>query len=307
MIGKAKSCNGGISIFNYVIKDEKGHELLRNNLCGETPVELLREMKIIQQLNQRATNKLFSMVLSPHIEDGQRLSKKELGEITQDFLKELEIDPDEAQFLAFVHTEKQHKHIHILLNRVKTDGKLLPDHHIGKKAHWAAHRVAEKHGLVSAKQMRIDKAKALGAETNMNKDVKKSVHLRHLEVISRRPLSLDRYISQMANLGVQFIPVINKQGDLQGFRVKDKQTGLEFKASDVHRTMSLNNLLKTISEHAIHFSSSQQQVGEIELKKQELSINMSNNENLLDVLLKPNYTGTADDELTKKRKKPLKR
>ena len=36
MIGKAKSCVGGFSLFNYVIDDEKGIELLRNNLCGET-------------------------------------------------------------------------------------------------------------------------------------------------------------------------------------------------------------------------------------------------------------------------------
>ena len=29
MIGKAKSCVGGFSLFNYVIADEKGIELLR--------------------------------------------------------------------------------------------------------------------------------------------------------------------------------------------------------------------------------------------------------------------------------------
>ena len=35
MIGKAKSCVGGFSLFNYVIDDEKGIELLRNNLCAK--------------------------------------------------------------------------------------------------------------------------------------------------------------------------------------------------------------------------------------------------------------------------------
>ena len=60
----AKSCIGGFSLFNYVIDDQKGIEILRNNLCGETPIELFQEMKILQNLNKNATNKLISMVLS---------------------------------------------------------------------------------------------------------------------------------------------------------------------------------------------------------------------------------------------------
>ena len=106
MIGKAKSCIGGFSLFNYVFDDEKGMELLRNNLCGETPVELFQEMKILQNLNQKATNKLISLVLSPHVNDGKNLSKKDLENITSEFLKELEIDVEKSQFIAFLHTEK---------------------------------------------------------------------------------------------------------------------------------------------------------------------------------------------------------
>lgn len=134
MIGMAKSCIGGFSLFNYVIDDQKGIEILRNNLCGETPIELFQEMKILQNLNQNATNKLISMVLSPHVADGEKLSKKQLQNLTKEFLKELEIDTNQSQFIAFMHTEKRHRHIHILLNRVDEKGKLLKDHHIGKKA-----------------------------------------------------------------------------------------------------------------------------------------------------------------------------
>ena len=127
MIGKAKSCIGGFSIFNYVIDDKKGLELMRNNLCGETPLEIFQEMKIIQDQNQRATNKLISMVFSPHINDGENLSTKDLKNLTKDFLEGLDIDLDKSMFIAFLHTEKEHKHIHILLNRVDEKGRLLKD------------------------------------------------------------------------------------------------------------------------------------------------------------------------------------
>ena len=243
MIGMAKSCIGGFSLFNYVIDDQKGIEILRNNLCGETPIELFQEMKILQNLNQNATNKLISMVLSPHVDDGEKLSKKQLQNLTKEFLKELEIDTNQAQFIAFMHTEKRHRHIHILLNRVDEKGKLLKDHHIGKKAQWAAHRVAEKNELVSAKQMRIDKIRASESFEFDSKNLRKEMFRKHLNVMATKPNTMEKYLSEMLKKEIKFIPTINKQGDLQGFRVRDMESQTEMKASDVHRNMGLKKLL----------------------------------------------------------------
>ncbi len=243
MIGKAKSCVGGFSLFNYVVDDEKGIELLRNNLCGETPIELFQEMKILQNLNQKATNKLISMVLSPHVDDGENLSQKQLQILTMEFLKELEIDTEKSQFIAFLHTEKRHQHIHILLNRVDENGKLFQDHHIGKKAQWSAHRIAEKNGLISAKQMRIDKIKASEDVKSDSKNLRKEIYQKHLNVMESKPLTMEKYLSEMLKQNVKFIPTINKQGELQGFRVRNMENQTEMKASDVHRNMGLKNLL----------------------------------------------------------------
>ena len=44
MISKAKSCPGGTALFNYVINDLKGYELLRNGLSGiTTKFEVLKQ------------------------------------------------------------------------------------------------------------------------------------------------------------------------------------------------------------------------------------------------------------------------
>ena len=243
MIGKAKSCVGGFSLFNYVVDDEKGIEILRNNLCGETPIELFQEMKILQNLNQKASNKLISMVLSPHVNDGENLSKKQLENITKDFLKELEINIEKSQFIAFLHTEKRHRHIHILLNRVDENGKLFQDHHIGKKAQWSAHRVAEKNGLISAKQIRIDKIKASEDLKSDYKNLRKELYQKHLKVMESKPMTMDKYLAEMLKKNIKFIPTINKQGELQGFRVRNMENQTEMKASEIHRNMGLKILL----------------------------------------------------------------
>ena len=106
MIGLAKACSGGGGLANYVIDEEKGYELDRNLLCGDNPKEIMEEMKMIQDLNQRASNKTFSMVLSPDIKDGAKLSNKDLKEMTREYLDKLGIDPQKQQYIAFVHTEK---------------------------------------------------------------------------------------------------------------------------------------------------------------------------------------------------------
>ncbi|WP_218599183.1 relaxase/mobilization nuclease domain-containing protein [Polaribacter sp. NJDZ03] len=146
MISKAKSCPGGTALFNYVVNDNKGYELLRNNISGVTPKEMFSDMSILQQQNLRCKNNTISIILSPTINDSIKMTNEQLKTLTKDFLKEMDLDPKTNQFIAFVHTEKEHKHIHLILNRVKPDGTLIKDNFISKKAQFVAHEMALKHG-----------------------------------------------------------------------------------------------------------------------------------------------------------------
>lgn len=315
MIGKAKSCVGGFSLFNYVIDDDKGIELLRNNLCGETPIELFREMQIIQSLNQKAANKLISMVLSPHIEDGEKLTLKQLENLTKEFLKELEINLENSQFIAFLHTEKRHRHIHILFNRVDEHGRLLKDNHIGKKAQWAAHRVAEKNGLISAKQIRIDKIKEAESIKTDSKNLRKEIYQKHLDTMAAIPKTMEKYLSEMMKQGVKFLPTINKQGNLQGFRIRDMETQTEMKASEVHRNMGLKNLLDSgmfFQDKNFNLSNAMQESNQFSIQKvQEESIIAEKRNNNFPTnnifAFSPNIVDHTEDELKKKRKKTFRR
>lgn len=245
MIGMAKACMGGTALANYVMQPEKGYELMRNDLSGDTPTEVLQEMRVIQDLNQRAVNRTFSLVISPEKQEGKVLSDGVLRTITEDFLRGLDINPEKQQFIAFVHTEKEHKHIHIIANRVDYSGKLLSDHHIGKRAQWVAHRIAEKHGLISAKSKQIENLKALGKKNDLDKDLKKEIKRKHDWVMSKKPKSVQDYFRMMNKLNVEVTPTINLSGRVQGMRMKDLATGKDFKASEVHRSLSLIQILKT--------------------------------------------------------------
>lgn len=242
MICKAKACSGGGALNNYVLNPEKGYELDRNGLCGETPKEIKEEMEIIQQMNATAKNKTFSIVISPDIIDGQNMSNKELKDVTRELMSKLGIDPKQQQFVAFVHTEKEHKHIHIIANRVKENGSLILDNHIGKRAQYAAHEIAQERGLVSAKQIQIDKLK--GIEQAQNKGLKKDILEKHNQVMKTNPKHFEQYQKQMLKQGIDVRATINKQGQVQGHRLIDLASGQSFKASEINKNLGLRNMLE---------------------------------------------------------------
>lgn len=243
MIGMVKSVSGGGALFNYVCKPSKGFEVDRNLVSGITPKEIFDDFKVYIEQNQRASKKIFSMVLSPSIEDGHRFSRKDFREITLEFLKELDFDYKNQPYIAFLHNEKNHFHVHIIASRVNGDGSLIKDNHIGKKAQWAAHRVAINRNLISAKQIRIDKTAAIEKEKNSKNVIQKNILSVHKSIITLQ-INYEEYKRKMFENGFLIKPYLNKQDQLQGHKIIDMHSGVDYKASDIHRSLSLNNLFK---------------------------------------------------------------
>lgn len=291
MISKAKSCPGGTALFNYVVNEKKGYELLRNDLSGTTPKEIYSDMLVLQQQNLRCKNNTISIVLSPTVSDGKRMSDNHLRELTQDFLKTLNLDPRVNQYIAFVHTEKEHKHIHILMNRVRTDGTLIKDNFISKKAQAAAHEIAVKYNLTSAKDLK-ERKELKNKITNI--DIKKTIKNAHFDVLKTKPKNLKIYQERMAKSGIQVLPTINKQGNIQGYRFLHDASGINLKASEVDRNLKLNELFR--NEESI--------ITEPNLKEtpfQDWKIN-SELVNSLFSLLSIDIADDTDDNLKKKKK-----
>ena len=125
MIGLGKSCNGGGALMNYVYDVKRGFELDRNLLAGNTPKQLIEEIKLMQNFNSRATNKTFSFVLSPDPKDFSKLTYDNLKEMSKEFLELLDINPYEKQYVIFVKRYKDHLHINFIKKKRKENYKLI--------------------------------------------------------------------------------------------------------------------------------------------------------------------------------------
>ena len=67
----------------------------------------------------------FILSFSPH--DALRINDNLLGQIVNDYLKRMGYDDN--QVVAFRHFDKEHPHVHIMVNRVNFKGKCTKDSH----------------------------------------------------------------------------------------------------------------------------------------------------------------------------------
>ncbi len=240
MIGKGKSIAHTGESMDYGWNQEKDAEVVYSqHLAGNDAKQITGEFKIIQEQNTRCQKNTLSFVLSPTREDGRNLTKEQLRELTQRFIKEMQLK--ERQAIAFVHRDKAHIHVHLYVNRIGFDGKAYNDSFIGKRSQLAAENVANKMGLTTAKEVQLEKE----LDTIHVRHEIRNTHKRVME--DQRPKTLDDYMKAMKAQKVEVIPSVNRANKLQGFRFGYQ--GHNFKASEVHRSMSGGKILGKLSQN----------------------------------------------------------
>lgn len=239
MIGKGHSISRTRESIAYGWNQEKDAKVVfKEFLAGDTPQEIAEEFKIIQSQNNRCINNTLSFVVSPTIEDGKNMTRKDLGEIAKQFLKEMNLKNHQA--ISFVHRDKEHTHIHIYVNRISMTGETYKDNFIGKRSQIAADNVAREMGLTRVREVQQDRLVEL-------KQHRREVQNIHEKVSLSKPKSLDEYIKRMQEHRVKVIPSFNKSNQLQGFRFKFK--GVNLKGSEIHRSMSGSKIVLEISQN----------------------------------------------------------
>ena len=239
MIGKGKAISHTKESIKYGWNQDKDAAIVfKQHLAGDSPKEITDEFKIIQSMKEICKRNTISFVLSPTIEDGEKLNNTHLHAIVSEFIKDLKFD--EHQAIAFVHNDKNHKHVHLYINRIDFKGNAYKDNFIGKRAQKAAERIAEKLELKTVKQIRDERLEKV-------KDIRGFIKEKHEYCFKKlNPKTSLDYINQMRQLNINVIPVSNKSNELIGFRYEYKNTNL--KGSEVHRSLSINKLRPQFKE-----------------------------------------------------------
>lgn len=252
MIGKCKAVGGSSEGIAYLFKDkldetkERGYELDRNMILGDTPNEILSELKQWNGDNARdLKNEVFSMVFSPAGKDGEKLTDEQLIQLGKEFMtKTLGIDPNTQPYYMRVHDDTKNKHVHIYTPRTDANGQTISDKHCQYKAMNSADQIAEKHGLTRAKEV-------MENNIEVNKDVKEQIKNNIHQVLSKST-SWDDFKTKASKKGIGIKETINKQGALQGYRIEVGK--LSFKASDIDRKITLPKLDQVFKQNVLNIA-----------------------------------------------------
>ncbi|EAQ40470.1 relaxase/mobilization nuclease domain-containing protein [Dokdonia genika] len=239
MVGLGQSISHLQASLEYGNDSDKSAVLvLKRNIMATDIRDITKEFKLLHELNANCTRNMLSFVLSPTIKDGQRVVLKDWNKIVSEFIKEMGLN--EHQSVAYLHQDKPHKHIHLYTSRIGFDGRAVSDSYIGGKSMKAAERVAKRLGLETTTEVREQKQ-------SKTKEVRTEIFQLHKKVISEMvPEDLSSYISYMKAQGVYVIKSIDKFGNYRGCRIHYKE--YNFKASEVHRQLSKNNLEKAFAK-----------------------------------------------------------
>ena len=238
MIAKGKSISHLGASINYALCKEQA-TVLDKNIVAEAPYKVDKEFKLFQTFNGRCERNSLSFVLSPTIEDGQALSQEKLAKINKAFLKQMKLE--HHQYIAFVHDNTAHKHIHLYVNRTDYQGKAYNDQFISNRAARAAEGIAKEMGLQTAKEVQQLKHRARQVAHPELAHIK---HLAHTTLQQQEVNTVGKFVHAFnaagTPAGLRAAAYNNKQGQFQGMRFY--AGAQKFKASEIDRSLSKQQL-----------------------------------------------------------------
>ncbi len=155
MIGKIMTGKSFGGCLNYClhdkIADEKKNELVMKdraeiilfNQCFGNDKELIQQFNDVRQLNPRLSKPVLHVTLS--LSHGEYLPACKLAEMALDCAKDLGFSNN--QYVAILHKDTAHPHIHIVANRIGFDGKTVSDSHNFQKIAKLCRKQELKHEL----------------------------------------------------------------------------------------------------------------------------------------------------------------
>ena len=250
MIAKARTISYGKAKLDYdasktVLNELVASEVCRHNLYGETSAEIVREMNDVKNMSHPNLSKCyFDIVITlsesdaeimQMPEDCQKLIEEYMYQLMVGKLRLSEEQFGKMQWIAYQHERTDHnrnlRHWHVLANRVLSDGMVVPDSHIGRKAVNVATEISRERGFSIA--------------SDISSSNKAEIHEAAFRILRGMScFSFDLFKVLMAADGFEIREAFSKSGMLQGYYIASK-SGTLYKASSIDRRLTLGRIENT--------------------------------------------------------------
>ena len=149
VINPGKSFKG---LCEYLCKDRTRSLVLQTEGVRDYDYKFMAlDFEAQRRLNPNLKSPVLHIILSYY--PGEKISDALMVKIAKEYLEKLEIK--NTQYAIVKHSDRDHPHTHIIINRVDSNGRAIKDNWIGLRGKKTAQQLTIKHGLIPAQKKDI--------------------------------------------------------------------------------------------------------------------------------------------------------
>lgn len=212
MIAKAQTGRGFRGAVEYDLQEGKS-VLLDTNLAGHTPRSLAKEFGDVRQLRPTLGKAVFHVSLSAAL--GEHLTDPQWIAIAHHYLDGMGFTDN--QYVVSRHTDTDHEHIHLVINRIQFSGDVVNDFQYKRRQEAIMRTIERDYGLTSVAPSREAERKAptqgeieYAARTGQPSIKQQLQGL--CDAAMQECCSLSDYVARLEAVGVDVIPTIQLHG-----------------------------------------------------------------------------------------------
>ena len=253
MIGKINPAGASFkSAVEYNIRARDSQERKDNSmvLCSNmgtlNPLEIIEDFQEQSKLNSKVQKPVFHAFLSFHQDDTEQLNKELLIKIILDYVKEMGLS--KTQFAAFLHTDTQHPHIHLVANRIMNNGQRYKDSMEGFRGKQICQKITKKYKLTPANHLQHENTHEIIKGTKYDLNPKENLKKRLKPIIQtliKEVNSLEDFKHRMENFGFE-VKIKQDNVGISFREVNENGTSMWIKGSEIDRQFSARNLENAI-------------------------------------------------------------
>lgn len=258
-----KSIRGMLQYNENKVSESKAQLLLASGFATDvTQMSLHQKLQRFQHLTMLTDKvKTNAIHISLNFDSQDKLSNEQLQQITITYMEKIGFG--DQPYLVYKHNDAAHPHLHIATTNIKSDGKRIDIHDIGRKLSEPARKELEiEFNLVKAQGRRLSNALEIKPADLKKIDYGKNPTKRAITNIVNAVVGTYKFTSLaemnavlkqfnvIANRGRENTLMFQKNGLMYSIiNEKREQVGVPIKASSIYNKPTLANLEKRFSQN----------------------------------------------------------
>ena len=243
MIAKIIKGTNFSGVVNYMLskREDKVKVLQANGVRSSFPYDIAYDFNLQASMRPNVQKPVCHTILSFLAHDSERLIDATMVKIANEYLHKMGYG--DTQNLIVRHSDRQHPHLHICINRIGNDGKTISDRNEKYRSTKICRELTERYGLTLGEGKKAVNRQQLRGEDKLRYEIFDAI----------------KAVLPQSNNWKDFVAGLNKQGITTRFKTKGntdvvqgiifEKNGCSFSGSKIDRSCSFSRIHAEIARN----------------------------------------------------------